>query len=162
MKLTTYHKKAIVRSIMADLPDMKMDERNKRAQKLVAAAMSPEVKRLYNKHPTAVATQWVTSSLFAITTNNLRAGNLTQSEVEKALAPMKAEADAYRALKERVEAAVAACSTRKAFIDRYPEFSKYAPGELGGFTPNLPAVANLVADLVKAGWKQTIIKGAKK
>lgn len=164
MKLTQYHKQAIVAAIMSDLPALDKVARTKRAQKLVAARMSPDAKRLYNKAPTALAGVYLDQTRFGIQTGGhyLKAGNLTQEQVEEILAPLKAEAAAYNQLKDRVTNAVNGCSTRKSFIDQYPEFRKYAPSEASGITPNLPAVANLIADLVTAGWKQTISKGAKK
>lgn len=46
---------------------------------------------------------------------------------------------------------IANCTTDKQLKELYPEFAKYVPGEEPK-TGNLPALANIVTDFVKAGW----------
>lgn len=61
--------------------------------------------------------------------------------------------DTCNALKAKLTAAIAACFTLKQAKERLPEFVKYLPTDRDSTgTSNLPAVANLVADLVQLGW----------
>ena len=55
------------------------------------------------------------------------------------------------ALKTKLTAAVAGCSTLKQLKASLPEFEKYMPTEPDKGT-NLPALANVVSDFMAAGW----------
>lgn len=60
--------------------------------------------------------------------------------------------DEHRAgLESKLRAVAYSCTTRKALLERLPEFEKYLPEEDAKST-QLPAVANLVAELTQAGW----------
>lgn len=154
MKLATYHKEAIVRSIMNDLPNQDQSLVAKKLQEAIYRDMSPECKRLYNKNPKALRSVQV-YDVFSDYSRQMVVGD---ADVDTVKSPFMQAAAERKALYGKVKAAVNACSTRKQFIDRYPEFSKYAPGEHGTCS-TLPAVANLVSELVKHGWKQTVAKG---
>lgn len=54
-------------------------------------------------------------------------------------------------LSRHIEAAIGGCRTLKQAHERLPEFAKYLPAAEVK-TPMLPAIANLAAELVKAGW----------
>jgi hypothetical protein len=77
--------------------------------------------------------------------------------LEKALAPYETEDNKYRDAKLNLQNAIMACTTLKALETTFPEFKKYFPTETQP-TKNLPALANVVADLSKLGWP----KGEKK
>ena len=56
-------------------------------------------------------------------------------------------------LRDKVNAVISGCTTLKQALDRLPEFAKYLPTERGTTgVSGLPAIANVVADLSKAGW----------
>lgn len=44
------------------------------------------------------------------------------------------------------------CTTVKALADAFPEFARYLPKDEIEATRNLPALANVVTDFMKAGW----------
>lgn len=67
------------------------------------------------------------------------------------------QAEERSELEQKVHAVAYSCTTRKALLEQLPEFEKYLPAEAPKAS-NLPAVANLVTDLLKAGWP----KGGKK
>ncbi len=152
MRLNQYQKQAIVRSILGDLPKQDFDTEKARVQTALTKAMSRSCQNLYKKNPQALRAEY------------LRIGGargiffIGDADLNKVVEPFNQVSKDLEALEARVKAAVNSCSTRKQFVDRYPEFSKYAPRE-NEPCPTLPAVANLVADLVKAGWKQTVSKG---
>lgn len=157
MKLTTYHKDAIIRAICDDLPKSDDKVTANRLQDAIYKAMSPECKRLYNKNPKALR-NWQFYEVFEEHGRTLVVGD---ADYEAAAAPFAAEKKARSDLRNKVRHAVYGCTTRKQLVDRYPEFSKYAPSEHGVCT-TLPVPANVIADLVKAGWKQTVFKEAAK
>ena len=61
--------------------------------------------------------------------------------------------DERKALKARLAANLSACTTRKAFIERFPELAKYAPNEAAAPVANLPATTELIDSLKAAGLK---------
>lgn len=71
--------------------------------------------------------------------------------------------DSMITLKNKLKGAISAFSTREAAAKAMPEFEKYLPSADVVKTKNLPAISNLVADLVAAGWpKQKAEAEAKK
>lgn len=155
MKLATYHKDAIIRSILDDLPKPDEAQIHKDIQSALYVAMTSECKRLYNKNPKALLQG---SAHRAELHEPVVVGD---ADLDAVLEPFIAAKKARQTLRDQVRAAVYSCTTRKQLVDRYPEFSKYAPSEHGVCT-TLPAPANVVAELVKAGWKQTVFKAAGK
>ena len=69
----------------------------------------------------------------------------------------KARGDLYQKLKGVIEA----CTTLKKLKELLPEFEAYFPTEAEP-TKNLPAVANLVTDMMQMGWPKDKRKLAKK
>lgn len=73
---------------------------------------------------------------------------------------LQALADKYSAqrkqrddLRAKVRAVIESCTTLKQAKERLPEFTKYLPAERGTTgVCGLPVIANVVADLSKAGW----------
>ena len=57
-------------------------------------------------------------------------------------------------LEAKLRAAIGPCTTLKQALELLPEFAKYLPAERDGDKTcrQMPAVANLVADLMNAGW----------
>lgn len=153
MKLTKYHKEAIVASILNDLPSPDDQQLQADIQAAFVAAMSTEAQALYATSPKALATQH-----FYNDDTGLQFGRsfiVGDADVKKALKPFSDAQKSREAIRRNLKAAIGGMNTRKQFIDAFPEFSHYAPEESGP-TANLPALANIVADLVKAGWVQKV------
>lgn len=55
-------------------------------------------------------------------------------------------------LRAKLKACADAATTRKALVEMLPEFEKYLPENEAKANRSLPAVANVLADFVKAGW----------
>lgn len=156
MKLTKYHKQAIVNAIKADLPKVDYVQRKAKATALLVKGMSRKVQAVYKENPNALATKHIGSE-YGLTEWGNRDMVVGDADWANILKPFADEMEARRSALARLEYAIEGCTTRKMFIDTFPEFSKYAPPEEGK-TSNLPAIANVVGDLVKLGWKQTITK----
>lgn len=154
MKLTKFTKEGIVRAIMNDVPKPNKSERFKRIQAEVAKAMSPECRKVFNRTPDALSTQHtgrLTYDELNYSTHSIVVGDAPKEKIKAILKPYEDEDEAYRKAKSQLVAAVVGCSTLKQLKTALPEFEKYMPTEQQP-TKNLPALANVVADLSKLGW----------
>jgi hypothetical protein len=160
MKLSNYHRQTFVDAVMNDVPRVEYSEQARSLIHAEAAAQLPaEIKKIYDNKElrgwlqanTAVATPRNLSSVYAVA----HAGYKPSPELQTILNELSELAgiqhEARAELRARVKATIAACSTRARAMKMLPEFEKYLPSD-DNTTSNLPAVANLAAELVKAGW----------
>lgn len=143
MKLSTYHKDAIIRAITQDLPPVGnlSEEMTKAALKL----MSVPCRNLYKKSPSALRTH----TTYSVSQKSV-CFVVGDADVNAVVKPFEQRCDHRAKVLQDLRAAIYGCSTRKQFIDRFPEFSHHAPSEHGKCA-TLPAISNVVADLVKLG-----------
>lgn len=171
MRLTKTHREAFVRAAMNDVPSI--DYRQsicELIQKHLESIAPASVLKLY-KDPktkgyiakdTLPTLKWAYDYFYLIPdgyshppeiiekTNDLRALSARQE-------------DSHKELRIKLEATIAAFTTREAALKSLPEFEKYLPEDKAPETKNVPMVANLVAELVAAGWpKQKAEAEAKK
>lgn len=154
MRLDKYTKQSIVKAIMNDVPEPDKAKRRVDIQAAVVKAMSPEARKLYNKTPSALRTHHVGDTLYdghSWSERELVVGDVTEKQLEELLKPYKTEDEARVATKRKLQDIVEGCSTLKQLQTLLPEFKQYMPTEAAP-TKNLPAVANMVADLSKLGW----------
>jgi len=160
MRLNKWDKASIFRAIMADVP---MPDKNKRRTELqaeIVKAMSPECRKVYKSMPDALRTHTVGDLIYNDTNYNSRyivLGDVKQEKLKELCAKYEEQDHAIRKAKNAIKSAIEACSTLKQLNERFPEFKKYFPTEEKPVA-NLPALANVVADLSKLGWP----KGANK
>lgn len=153
MRINKWDKAAIVRAIMADVPAPDKKKRKQEMQAAVVKAMSPEARKLYKNCPDALRTYCVGELLDDGTwsSRDIIVGDVKEATIKELKAKYEAEdkklSDARWALKGAIEA----CTSLKQLNDRLPEFKKYFP-TVEKPTANLPALANVVADLSKLGW----------
>lgn len=149
MKLNQCQKRAIVRAIFDDVPVADGKAIHEAVQKAIVKAMSPACQRAYKACPKALNVE----STYDITYDRERhvfvVGDADFSEVVK---PWIEAKNARKDIERRFEAAIDGCSTLKQLTEMLPEFAAYFPTETAP-TKNLPVIANLVADIVKLGWK---------
>lgn len=154
MKLTQSIKDAIVKAILSDIPEKSDEHLIVEMQTALVEAMSAPVQAVYATNPKALRHRW-----FDYTVGLSRSAHLAVGDADIAvLRPWETAAEERHELKTKLYAALKGINTRKQFIDTFPEFIKYAPPERGTCA-TLPVVANVVVDLVKAGWTQTVFKG---
>lgn len=149
MKLNTYTKEAIVRAIMNDVP--KPDQAKAKADIQAAAikAMSPLVRKVYKEQPDALCRHHVAAYNYDLDYSfDVVCGDVDMGPIMK---PYTDAREQRRKARHQLEGAVKACSTLKQLQTTLPEFKKYFPTEEQP-TKNLPALANVVADLSKLGW----------
>jgi UDP-N-acetylmuramyl tripeptide synthase len=151
MKLTKYDRQAIVRAIMQDVPKPDKIKRKDAIQAAIIKAMSPEVRKVYNKTPLALRTQYFGSFINDYGHRELIVGDVSDDTIKEITKPFKDEEDARISAEYNLNNAVNACTTLKMLETRLPEFKKYFP-TVEAPTKNLPALANVVAGLSKLGW----------
>lgn len=151
MKLTKLHKEAIVRAIMQDTPPI---DKVKRAEAIIAEvvkAMSPEVRKLYKTKPDALRRRTVPYTNQYSNWSDVVVGDVTDEKIKEIAAPYKLQEDERNAMQRKLTGAFEGINTLKQALTTFPEFKKYYPTEAEP-TKNLPALANVVADLSKLGW----------
>lgn len=159
MNLTKLHKQAIVRAIMQDTP---APDRRKWAEEIKAAivkAMSPEVRKLYKTKPGALRHGRVPyTNEFRTWGDDFPVGDVTKEQIKEIVAPYEKQMAERRDMEHKLKHAFEGIRTVKQAESTFPEFKKYYPTEAQP-TKNLPALANVVADLSKLGWsKQGVAK----
>ena len=155
MKLTKYEKEAIVRSIMQDVPTKPDTVLKAEIQAAFVAGMSAPVLKLYKTHPKALKTEIVSSwdSVLSYRTDFI----VGDAKVAEIMEPFKAQKKERDDAHNKLSAAVNGCNTLAQLKKLLPEFISYFPSETEP-TKNLPAVANMVADLSKLGWPKSQTK----
>ena len=156
MKIAKWQKDAIVRAIMADVPEVDSTKVIADIQAALVKAMSPDARKLYSLDPKALATRYISGNL-----TNIRHGHtfiVGNADVGSIIKPWKEQACARDVARRQVHVAVESCNTLAQLKTRMPEFTKYFPTEAEP-TKNLPAVINLLPSLTALGWPVT---GAKR
>jgi hypothetical protein len=152
MRLTKYEKEAIIRAIMQDVPCTPDHVLRAEIQNSLVQAMSVPTQELYKTHPKALRIEHVSSWDSGMSYRvDFIAGD---ADVEKAMKPFAAKKKERDAAHAKLSAIVNGCSTLAQLKKMLPEFISYFPTEAEP-TKNLPAVANMVADLSKLGWPKT-------
>lgn len=167
MKLTNYHRDAFIKAAMDDVPSVDYDAQ---AQKLVrehiTTLMPKELRDALKKAPAII--DWLNNAYVYMPgclSNFYTPGMADINQKAKDDPRIKDKLDALESLKReqskqygdleaKLRGVAYACTTLKALKEALPEFEKYMPEEQQT-TRNLPAVANVVADFVKAGWPKS-------
>ena len=158
MNLDKYTKQSIVTAIMNDLPAIDTVKRAADIKAAIVKAMNPEVRKLYKIQPEALRIASVPyADPMRTWSGETVVGDVTKKQIDEIVAPYKKEEDERAAMKHKLTHAFEGVRTLKAALKMFPEFKKYMPTEAEP-TKNLPALANVVADLSKLGWP----KGEKK
>lgn len=155
MKIDKYVRQSIVRSIMNDVPKPDKAKRRADLQAAIVKAMSPDVRKVYKTTPGALKTHYFGDLLYDYhnwDTRDVVVGDVSEAKVDELAQPYKDEDEAIYAAQSKLQGAIEGCTTRKALMTRLPEFEKYYPAEEAPMSKNLPALANVIADLSKLGW----------
>lgn len=160
MRLTETLREAFVRAAMADVPSVDYDTQiADKARRMSIANMPEWLQDACAKHKELLGylrtvSDWDSGASF-FTAGPRTAENTAELRELRRLA--NRQKDDRRALSNKLESVAAACNTTKQLADALPEFAKYLPKE-NAADRSVPAVANVVAEFVKAGWP----KGEKK
>jgi len=152
MKLTKLIKQSIVRAIIQDIPPIDAEARAKAIHEAIVKAMSPEVRKLFKTHPNALRKASVRySNPFRTWGNDVTVGDVTDEQIKAITQPYETQEEERAQAERRLSFAFAGINTLKQALATFPEFKKYYPTEAEP-TKNLPALANVMADLSKLGW----------
>lgn len=170
---------AFIDSVMEDVPNIDYEEKILDAvNKAAHASLPPAVKKLLasedtsgfvnrehvtlNRHDNIPDGGYVSFILPAADDKSLKKLALgVTDELRKAWAKQN---DSRKSLRAKIRAVAYHCTTRKQLAEAFPEFERYLPADESQAMQNLPALANVVSDFVKAGWpkdKKSVRKGAK-
>lgn len=161
MNLTKIHKQAIVRAIMQDTPPLDRAKWATEIKDAIVKAMSPEVRKLYKTKPSALRTATVPyANEFSRWGADIPVGDVTKEQIKEITEPYEKQVNERRDMENKLTAAFEGIRTLKQAEATFPEFKKYYPTEAQP-TKNLPALANVVADLSKLGWPKNAVATAK-
>lgn len=167
-RLTNDMRLSFVAAVMADVPKVDYEQRIRDAvNKAHNAALPGAVKKMLNdpEHSDYVKIGRVTLNdrLAGLPSGNYLSFSLPAPSDEwlKKLAVSVVEPIAkdwveqegrLYGLRQKLRTVADSCSTTTKLAEAFPEFARYLPQTDAEGTRNLPALANVVADFVKAGW----------
>jgi hypothetical protein len=161
MRLTNYIRDAFIRSAMQDVPK---EDFNEQVAKLLREdslkKLPPKVRAIAEDKDLRhfVTSKYYHVPSYLISNPKVYDSEYTPSaEAEKKLSALIDQANTQNKrnqdLDGKLRSVAYACTTRKALVEALPEFEKYLPAdEAKAVKANLPALANVVSDFVKAGW----------
>ena len=117
MKLNTYTRAAIVRAIMSDVPKPDKTKRHAAVQAAIVKAMSPECRKVYNKTPRALATQYLGDTTYDGCnwhTREVFVGDVPKEQLNEIVKPYEDEDGAHYEAYTQLESAIKGCSTLNA------------------------------------------------
>lgn len=167
MKLTNLMREAFVRNVMNDVPTVDYDEQyRKLALEAAVDRMPPEVLAAYKKFPLWISVRYGSLTKGGGWIEVPAPEDLDMSEFVSSVYAKKLkfitdlsskQSTTQTDLRKRLEAVAKASTTTQALLKHLPEFEQYIPKDAQAST-NLPAVQNVVADFVKAGWPKGVSK----
>lgn len=158
MKLTNYIRDAFVEAVMDDVP--KIDYRAEIERVALNAAVSdmlPKVRAVYDDKTTRdfIETHHhyfdECGGMYLPQLKSWVIAPVVHAELKR-LRKLQLEQEAQRdSLQSKLKGIAYGVTTRKALATALPEFEKYLPAEIET-SRNLPIVANVITDFMKAGW----------
>jgi hypothetical protein len=168
MRLNESNRNAFVVGVLSDTPHI---DYNKQAQKIIQdhfLSIAPkEIIAIYNskklreylplRRTTWSNSPWGSFSAYCVPSeNDWHAYEIKDEPILSALleigAAHRAQKESRNALESKLRATILGFNTVKQARAALPEFAKYLPDPEVKSSPFLPAVNDLVTDLMKAGW----------
>lgn len=161
MQLTTITRRALVSAIMDDVPSVDYDQQiNDLLMKASIAKMPPAVKKVYKSNR-----DWIiekrhhfdaVGSVYLPLPEGEGLPEAVHKELQR-LGALRAEQNADRRdLQEKLRTVIEGARTDAQFRKMLPEFENYLPKNEDGADRQLPIIANLITDFVKAGWRAQV------
>ena len=164
MRLTNNIRDAFIKAAMDDVPSVDHKEEIRSiAFKDIVDQLPINVQKVYKDSKTRdfIKTAYCTYGGVSVTVPSVSgyssdSPKLTE-EAKKKVGDLKAANQANQTLRgelsSKLRNAAYGCTTRKQLAELLPEFESYLPSDEAKATKmNLPAVANVLSDFVKAGW----------
>lgn len=179
MKLTKNLRAAFIRAVMQDVPQVDYTELLRtEVTKRVHAGLPKEIQAALKSD---VASEYIVRGYMDVGGNSIalpmpkdmtskwRSSGIEHPAlsaddrkfIRDTLSKKATQDEKLKTLREKLEAAAGAATTRKALLELLPEFERYLPEETAKALRTLPVVQNVVSDFVKAGWPKGKKAGAK-
>lgn len=166
MRLTKYDKEAFVRAVMQDIPQIDYKQMlrikilNANTEKLPPAAKallcSTKDEHLIKREKHEYAAHDERGLTYVWCDTYPTDGWQTEAfnkEITEIVQKAREQDAAREAVETKLTGIIESCSTLKKAHETLPEFIKYLPQQRSSTgVGNLPAIANIVADLSKMGW----------
>lgn len=165
MRLTNIDRDAFIKAVLDDVPFVDYQEQARVALQKKAVELLPSKLRALHKefgHWFKTDNLWSLPhplrGVHVVSLDDTETRKVMEADAEfwQSIKAMAASASAQEKqrdeLKSKLRACIYACSTAKQARERMPEFAGYLPPDDDAPIRTLPVVANVVADLVKAGW----------
>jgi hypothetical protein len=163
IRLTNDMRDTFIRRVMDDVPSIDYEQKIRDAvNKAAISALPKAVRAIYQDEK---LTPYIERHYASVSGGPMRVGfnhlpALNSEELEetanKAAEPFFAPWHAQKKLRDdlstKLQSVAYHCTTLKALQDAFPEFAQYLPKDEREATRNLPMLANVVTDFVKAGW----------
>ncbi|WP_404989334.1 Nmad5 family putative nucleotide modification protein [Caballeronia sp. LZ003] len=154
-----------MRAVLDDVPNVDYHEAARVAvQKWAIDHLPPKLKAVYKEHshwfktdylwqlPRPLSRVSVVSFDDEETIKHMKADSAFWESIEKMARDADAQIKARDALQSKIRAVIYSCNTVEQAHDRLPEFASYLKATTPAQDRSVPVVANLVSDLVAAGW----------
>jgi hypothetical protein len=164
MRLTNFLRDAFVRAAMADVPRIDYQQQ---AHDYAHSVIKAKFKQAFPDldYVKAAASGWFKDTYISLPyhINNiyspvscgsdmLSSDPVVWKKLEEFGTLRQEEESKIDALQAKLHSVATSCTTRKQLLEALPEFEEYLPAEEAKAAKNLPAVANVLSDFVKAGW----------
>lgn len=174
MRLNKSDKEAFVRAVMDDVPEINYDELINEATQnyLLDHVLPAEIAAIYRRNDLRPFLErsytHMPGNLCNVYSVKSREFNFTDlpndHPILRDLRDLKLKQDAQhserRLLENRLKGVIEACSTLKSATERLPKFVAYLPADRDGTgVTGLPAISDVVAVLVAAGWPKGKTQG---
>jgi len=162
-RLTKYQRQAFVTAVMHDVPTVNYEEQaHKLVKDAAIAILPPQIQAIAADkklcHYLDTTSHWFgyhKGNFGSVTVYGGHNGNYMTKEVEEKLDAIvqlsQAQDERLNDMQAKLKGAIESCTTDKMARERLPEFIKYLP-EPEVKSQYLPAISNIVADLVTLGW----------
>lgn len=156
MRLTNYLRDAFVRAVMDDVPDIDYRELvQERATANALRLLPPAIQQVW-KHAEMrgfikMDSAYIGGFYLYVPGVSIDATKIEDDDIHAWAKLHDTQSEMRSELESKVRAVAYSCTTREALLKQLPEFQKYLPIDAPK-SATLPAIANLVSDLVKAGW----------
>jgi hypothetical protein len=161
MKLTKYHREAFVLAVMEDVPKVDYESQahaliledsiQQLPEKLQKIARDKTLRQYLNMNHFWLR-EFCSLYVFNIHEERLKLSAKAQAEFDKLEELQKAQNEARRDLRDKLNGVIRSCTTDVQVRKALPEFSKYLPEAESPVDRTVPVIANLVADLMSMGW----------
>jgi hypothetical protein len=166
-RLSNAMRDSFIAAVMADVPQIDFESRirdavNKASAKTLPAAIKklladPELSQYVatrsctlNRHDGILAGSYITFRLPHTSDEDL--DKLATEVAETIIKEWNQQVEKTAELRQRLRAVAYTCNTTTTLAEAFPEFARYLPRDEAQATRNLPALTNVVAEFVKAGW----------